>query len=178
MRQRSRRNRPAFTLIELLVVIAIIALLMALLLPAVQKVREAANRMLCGSNMRQIGIAAHNYHNDYLRLPPGYLGPLPNETGMNATNGPHVGVLAVLLPYVEQDNNYKILQINWNDKQISPGWWTNSINFTWAQSKIKMFVCPSEQHDTPQLAIGIASHYYHDASGPRIGALALPNPAG
>lgn len=172
------RSRRAFTLIELLVVIAIIALLMALLLPAVQKVREAANKMLCGSNMRQIGIACHNYHNDYLKLPPGYLGPIPNETGANNANGPHVGLLAIILQYMEQDNLYNQLQINWNIKQTGPAWWLNSINYTWAQTKLKMYICPSEQQDLPAIGVGVSSHYYFNAAGPQIGAQLLPNPAG
>src|SRR4051812_42284246 len=115
-------RRSAFTLIELLVVIAIIALLMALLLPAVQKVREAANRMLCGSNLRQLGIAAHNYHNDYSKLPPGYYGPMRAAGSTDIApeahpeRGPWVGCLVPLMPYLEQDNLFRSL-------------WTTQLNY-------------------------------------------------
>lgn len=145
-------SRMGFTLIELLVVIAIIALLMALLLPAIQKVREAANKMLCGSNMRQIMLAAHNYHNDYNRLPPGYLGPIPNNlnASLNSSspvNGSHVGMLALLLPYIEADNVYKqfsnLLELGLT--RNGPAWWnvTAVINGV-AQARIKTFICPSD----------------------------------
>src|SRR5438270_9113204 len=100
-----RRGR-AFTLIELLVVIAIIAVLIGLLLPAVQKVREAAARIQCGNNLHQLGVAVHNYASAYDgKIPPGYVGPAqPHPLGFAFSNYQWTGCLDYLLPYIEQDN--------------------------------------------------------------------------
>ncbi len=105
--------RCAFTLIELLVVIAIIAILIALLVPAVQKVREAANRAQCANNLKQLALATHNYHDVQKTLPRnGNAFGLTNSHGTNGTGccgvgAPHWSWIARTLPYFEQDNLYK-----------------------------------------------------------------------
>jgi prepilin-type N-terminal cleavage/methylation domain-containing protein/prepilin-type processing-associated H-X9-DG protein len=162
-------RRRGFTLIELLVIIAIIAILMALLLPAIQKVREAANKMVCASNLRQIGIAAHNYHTDWGKLPPGYYGPMRQNGGTNIApenypnRGPWIGCLVPLLPYLEQDNLFNLLcktPLNYpsgppelaeppivlNLQQERYAWWTGlgNIQPNTGQVKLKIFLCPSD----------------------------------
>src|SRR6187401_1277341 len=104
---RSWKTRRAFTLIELLVVIAIIAILIALLLPAVQQAREAARRTQCKNNMKQIGLALHNYHDTYLRFPSAF--GIQSLNGGGAERWGHSQWVA-LLPYYDQAPLYS----QWN----------------------------------------------------------------
>jgi type II secretory pathway pseudopilin PulG len=154
---RLNRLRGAFPLLELLVVIAIIAVLIGLLVPAVQKVREAAARVQCGNNMKQIGLAAHHCNDNHGRLPPAQgwfpgAGPA-GEAGWG-------GVFFHLLPYLEQDNLYKsALTTGPNPMGENPGpnqpYYSSTAgvgtdDFVGARS-LKVFVCPSDYTNNSQL---------------------------
>jgi prepilin-type N-terminal cleavage/methylation domain-containing protein/prepilin-type processing-associated H-X9-DG protein len=130
-----KKRRSAFTLIELLVVIAIIAILVSLLLPAVQQAREAARRMSCKNNLKQIGLAMQNYHDAHQMFPAGYLSGQPYVDGATDTS-PGWGWASFILPFLEGSNIYSV--INFSLPLQDPQ------NTTVIQTIVPAFLCPSD----------------------------------
>jgi prepilin-type N-terminal cleavage/methylation domain-containing protein/prepilin-type processing-associated H-X9-DG protein len=137
------KRRNGFTLIELLVVIAIIAVLIGLLLPAVQKVREAAARMQCSNNLKQMGLAEHNYHSTYGKFTCSYDIEIPKPpTRPTYAFWPWS---FYLLPYMEQQNLYS--QIDQNLVSYTPTGSTPNVNVPLVQTPLKVYICPSSPNN-------------------------------
>ena len=172
-------KRRAFTLIELLVVIAIIAILIALLLPAVQQAREAARRATCRNNLKQIGLALHNYHDQHKVLPPGTLFPSihPSAYGQ-AFNLDHTG-WTMLLPFLDMVglyNEYNFEVASRATANFPSGAPENTlpmqgegtsdaaiaVNNAIVSRHLKIFTCPSDQ---PPYAVNYTGTVYHEAGG-------------
>ncbi len=151
------RHRSGFTLIELLVVIAIIAVLIALLLPAVQAAREAARRIQCVNNEKQIGLALHNYNDSFSVLPASEMG------FMGLANGPNYSAISMILPFMEQTTIYNAINFSQFDfnPNVSPA---SDPNGTAVVARINGLMCPSDTYSSSgsQLEVYGQTNYMAD----------------
>ncbi len=151
-----KNSRPGFTLVELLVVIAIIGILVGLLLPAVQAAREAARRMSCGNNLKQIGLGLHNYHSTYDTMPMARGGTHLTKTGYNDNNRKALSIWIPLLPFIEQQPLWEKISNPFIDtasttthQEMGPSPWNG--NYAPWRTQVGTYRCPS---DPAQQALG------------------------
>jgi prepilin-type N-terminal cleavage/methylation domain-containing protein/prepilin-type processing-associated H-X9-DG protein len=140
-------RRSAFTLIELLVVIAVIGTLIAMLLPAVQAAREAARRMQCKNNLKQIGLGLHSYYEVHAHFPPGYVST-DGSGGLADDKGPGWGWAAMILPFMEEENTFRQIHFNLDI--------TDSANATVRVTVMREFICPTDI-GTPTFVVDAAA---------------------
>ncbi len=145
---RNIKNRQAFTLIELLVVIAIVAILIGLLLPAVQKVREAASRLYCQNNLKQLGLGLHNYESANQYFPPAATYSMSNTDVKGVAANESWAVTARLLPYLEQSASAKVIaQVSGNIN--GPRGDGDPAVSSVVQQRLSLFICPSDPNTAP-----------------------------
>lgn len=154
-----RSEKKGFTLIELLVVIAIIAILIALLLPAVQQAREAARRSSCKNNLKQLGLALHNYHETHGVFPSGMMNTIANwaEDGALGASA-RGGWFAMILPFVDQAPLYD----TWASEQAAG---TGNLFFTLRKTPVSSFMCPSDPEAGKVTTDGFAGNYLLSGGG-------------
>jgi prepilin-type N-terminal cleavage/methylation domain-containing protein len=177
-----RHRVTGFTLVELLVVIAIIGLLVALLLPAVQAAREVARRMQCSNNLKQLGLAAHNFHDVYKRMPPGYVSQqyTTATAAFSQNGGTYASSLLYLLPYMEMANVHDQVTIELDIDLFPPtppaparyrGIWPleppafGAPTWNLAQTRIPTYVCPSSSPYSNTTSIIVALAFYDAPRG-------------